>query len=211
MELIDTLPLRYLLTVPDDGGREPRPVLCFLHGYDEGAPTPIHAALTRHGPLHPDAAARLSAGFVVVAPQLPTRGDIWFRYATDVLALLRDVQGRHGGDPQRTHLTGFSFGGNGVFDLALAEPGFWAGLWAVDPTRVPSVDAGVPIWLSLGEISRRLRARFVEALALQPANATPAGERVWADEGLDHVGAARHAYADPQIYDWLLRQPGPPR
>jgi hypothetical protein len=29
-------------------------------------------------------------------------------------------------------------------------------------------------------------------------------ERVYDDEGDDHVGAARRAYADERIYSWLL-------
>ncbi|MBW3534585.1 MAG: hypothetical protein KY453_05120, partial [Gemmatimonadetes bacterium] len=48
-----------------------------------------------------------------------------------------------------SHLSGFSFGGSGVFE-------------------------GVP------------------------------GDRVWLDEGADHVGSARRAYADGRIYAWLL-------
>jgi hypothetical protein len=31
-----------------------------------------------------------------------------------------------------------------------------------------------------------------------------AGDRLWLDEDLDHVGAATSAYADERIYDWLL-------
>jgi hypothetical protein len=55
-------------------------------------------------------------------------------------------------------------------------------------------------------VSSRAGARapsFVKALRLQPENAS-AGERVYADTGADHVGAARVAYADERIYQWLL-------
>ena len=41
-------PLRYLLRVPEHAPT-PRPVLVFLHGYDEGAPMAIHEALTLTG------------------------------------------------------------------------------------------------------------------------------------------------------------------
>ena len=38
-------------------------------------------------------------------------------------------------DTGRLYLTGFSYGANDVFDLALAQPDLWAALSAVDPTR----------------------------------------------------------------------------
>ena len=83
LELIESAPLRYLLSVPPGAaGAGPRPVLCFLHGYDEGAPMEIHRALTLHGPLRPGNPPVVRERFIVVAPQLPLRGDLWHRYAT---------------------------------------------------------------------------------------------------------------------------------
>lgn len=139
--LIESAPLRYLLSVPP--GPEPvgpRPVLVFLHGYDEGAPMDIHRALTLHGPLRSGNPAVARQRFVVVAPQLPARGDLWLRSADAVRQIVRQVQAEHRGDPERTYLTGFSFGGNGVFDLALAQPGVWAA-----PVRV--ADPGSTVML----------------------------------------------------------------
>lgn len=203
--LIESAPLRYLLSVPPSQETAgPRPVLVFLHGYDEGAPTDIHRALTLHGPLRPGNPPIASEQFIVVAPQLPARGDLWLRSADAVREIVRQVQTEHEGDPRRTYLTGFSFGGNGVFDLALAQPGVWAALWAVDPTRVPSRDPGLPVWLSSGEISRRRQAAFNAALSLQPADAGEFGDRVYTDEGMDHVGTATLAYRDERIYRWQL-------
>lgn len=203
--LVGTRPLRYLLAVPAASApAEQRPVLCFLHGYDEAAPLDIHQALTRHGPLWPGAAPRVSEEFIVVAPQLPAAGDLWYRYADTVLEIVTEVQALGGGDPARTYLTGFSFGGNGVFDLALAQPGLWAALWPVDPTRPPPRDPLRPVWLSIGAAARLGRELFVQALNLQPAEALPQGDRLYLDEGQGHVSAARSAYADERIYRWLL-------
>jgi predicted peptidase len=105
----------------------------------------------------------------------------------------------HAVDPSRLYLTGFSFGANGVFDLATLQPDLWAALWAVDPTRVPHPAPRQPLWLSAGELARSQRRGFVEALRLAEH-----GERVWADDGEDHVGCARVAYGDERIYRWLL-------
>lgn len=208
LHLIESAPLRYLLSLPGGGAdaAEARPVLVFLHGYDEGAPMDIHRALTLHGPLRPGNPAVAVEELIVVAPQLPVRGDLWMRSAGGVRDIVRRVQAEHGGDPRRTYLTGFSFGGNGVFDLALAQPGTWAALWAVDPTRIPPRDPDLPVWLSSGEISRRRQPGFNAMLRLEAAGTGDPGDRIYTDAGMDHVGTATLAYRDERIYRWLLRQ-----
>jgi poly(3-hydroxybutyrate) depolymerase len=198
-------PLPYVLSLPRarDGG--PWPVLVFLHGYDEAAPVPLRDGATRHGPLRPGSAPLATRDFIVIAPQLPRGGDLWHLQADAVRDIVEQVRGEHGGDAARTYLTGFSFGGNGVFDLALAQPGFWAALWAVDPTRVPRGDVGRPAWLSIGHIARHAEASFVRALRSLPADGpAPSADRLHLDEGEDHVGAATRAYADERIYRWLV-------
>jgi predicted peptidase len=187
----------------------PRALLCFLHGYDEAAPLDVVTALTRHGPLRPGNPARYIDQFVIVAPQLPTAGDNWIRYARVVQQIALEEARRNECDLGRLYLTGFSFGGNGVFDLALEQPELWAALWAVDPTRVPLRKTDVPTWLSLGEVSRYQASGFIRRLQLEPAerlvtNERVSGDRVWFDEGHDHVGAATFAYRDARIYEWLL-------
>lgn len=212
LHVVDATPLPYLLSVPSASASAAGswPVLCFLHGYDEAAPVEIRRALTRHGPLWPGSAPRAVEEFIVVAPQLPRAGDVWHRYAEAVRNIVIEVRREHGGDPRRTCLSGFSFGGNGVFDLALAQRDFWAALWPVDPTMVPREDPGRPVWLTFGEIARHGKSQFLRALDLEPVGATPDGDRLYLDEGQDHVGSARSAYGDDRIYTWLLtkRLPG---
>ncbi|AKJ29383.1 alpha/beta hydrolase-fold protein [Caldimonas brevitalea] len=202
----DQGPLPHLLALPAAAAAAGRrhPLLCFLHGYDEGAPMPLRQALTLHGPLAAASAAVARSDFIVMAPQLPTRGDHWWRHGDAVRELLARVQQQHGADPRRTYLTGFSFGGNGVFDLALQQPGVWAALWAVDPTRVPRRDPGLPVWLSSGEISRHQQRAFVQRLDLVAPQEGAAGARIYVDQGQDHVGTARLAYQNDRIYRWLL-------
>lgn len=204
--LVDSGPLPYLVSVPAPAAPAsgPWPLLCFLHGYDEGVPGPIEPALTRHGPLAPGSSPLATAGFVVVAPRLPARGDLWHQHAGAVEAIVRRVQADHRIDPARRLLTGFSFGGNGVFDLAMEHPETWAALWPVDPTRVPAEDPDLPVWFSSGEISRRRAAAFARRLGLELAPGAEPGDRVYEDRGRDHVGTARLAYQDDRIYRWLL-------
>ena len=198
-------PLRYLLSVPPEGRPGERfPLLCFLHGYGEAAPRDIRRALTLHGPLRSTSTPRAQRAFIIGAPQLLIGGDLWGRYTDVVRQIVSEVRSEYGGDPQRLYLTGFSFGGNGVFDLGASQPDLWAALWAVDPTRVPGKALKRPVWLSFGEVSRAHKDASIAALELHPYGDDAMGERIWLDEGLDHVGSATSAYADERIYDWLV-------
>lgn len=208
--LITSAPLPYLVSRPaPEPGDERWPVLCFLHGVDEGQPTPIERGLTRHGPLKAISSPVATSEFIVVAPQLKTSGDFWHRHVEVVRDIVSSVQQEYHGDPQRTFLTGFSFGANGVFDLGLEQPDFWRALWSVDPTRVPARDLEQPIWLSSGQVSRRMENRFVDRLRLeylrpQQADKLVPGDRIYFDQMQDHVGTAALAYQDDRIYRWLL-------
>ena len=187
-------------------------LLCFLHGRGEAQPMPPVTAMTMHGPLHPQSAIDspgLALPFVVVAPQLPRSGDLWYEQTERVAALVRETEIRYATDPAHRYLTGFSFGGNGVFDLGRRQAGFWAALWAVDPPRRPEPDLTPPLWLSLGSSARPAAAQTVSVLRsaalADDADDAPAGAtRVHLDQGEDHVGSARRAYADVRIYRWLL-------
>ncbi|WP_420127418.1 hypothetical protein [Longimicrobium sp.] len=196
VRIVDDAPLRYLLSLPPGGETgEPQPVLVFLHGYNEGAPMELRAAVTTHGPLRAGNPA-VAAEFIVVAPQLPEQGDLWRAWSDEVRGIALRVQAQHGGDPRRTYLTGFSYGGNGVFDIALMQPSVWAALWSVEPTRPPERDPRLPVWLSAGELTRLRQSGFTSTLRLERAGDEPLGDRVCTDDGLDHVGTATHAYQD---------------
>jgi predicted peptidase len=196
--------LEYLLAVPNSTDERLHPALIFLHGYDEGVPTALRIGLTRHGPLRAGNNVPALSEFVVIAPQLPTRGDVWHRYADHLTSVLDQVAAQYPLDRKRLYLTGFSYGGNGVFDLAEQQPQQWAALWPVDPTRVPHPALTAPIWLCLGEIARCRKRAYIDTLGLQPAYPNTTGDAVYDDRGADHVGSARLAYSDPQIYRWLL-------
>lgn len=204
LQLVNSHSLPYLLSLPATPPGQAKPLLCFLHGYDEGAPLPIRDALTRHGPLRSGSAVRARAEFIVVAPQLPARGDLWHRHADAVQEIVREVQQAHGVDLERTYLTGFSFGGNGVFDLGLEQSELWRALWPVDPTRVPRHKPQQPVWVSGGEASRYREGGFRSMLGIGTGLSSDTDHCIYLDEGRNHVDTATFAYADDRIYHWLL-------
>jgi len=213
LELITTHPpLSGVISLPPRLERGAA-LLCFLHGRGEAQPLDTITAMTMHGPLNVDSAIDadgLAMPFVVVAPQLPIAGDHWHEQADRVLDLVRQIEACYATDPARRYLTGFSFGGNGVFDFAHRQPGDWAALWPVDPTRIPEPDLVAPLWLSIGSSARPVMASTTArlgstALVPQATEALAGSTRVHLDQGEGHVETAQKAYADVRIYRWLWR------
>lgn len=207
LKIVSSLSLPFLLSMPAGTDRDapgsPAPILIFLHGHDEGPPAEIYAGMTAYGPLKPGNAPIATRDFILAAPQLPARGDLWHAQSGNVRQIATYLQESCGGDPRRTYLTGFSYGGNGVFEIALDDPSVWTALWAVDPTRVPVAAPPNPIWFSSGEVSRRQAGAFRQRLRL-PLPGTEEDDRVYLDEGLDHVLTAYSAYKSDRTYAWLL-------
>ena len=54
------------------------------------------------------------------------------------------------------------------------------------------------------DFSRRNARAFMRRLHLQPWRDVGTQDRVYTDQGEDHVGTARLAYGDERIYRWLL-------
>ena len=211
IRLVNGTPLPCLVSVPPGAmtAREGYPLLCFLHGLCEAAPAETRRALTLHGPLRPGNRCAAIRSFVLAAPQLPSPESRWRDFAGPVLDLLAGIRARFCGKGQRSYLTGFSLGADAVFDIAKAAPATFAALWAVDPTQVPDHDLGIPVWLSLGELSRANEAGFIKRLRLARRMPGEQRARVYEDRGLDHVGTATAAYRDNAIYEWLLdKKPG---
>jgi len=204
LQTISSGPLAYVISVPERKETGPLPLLCFLHGYDEGAPMPIERALTLRGPLGEGNPARIRRDFIVVAPQLPFCGDAWMRFGDAVREIVTSVQAQYGADPARSYLTGFSFGGNGVFDLGSSQPDLWAALWAVDPTRAPA-RLPRPVWVSVGAVARGRLPELARRLKLQPSPDLE-NDGVYVDRGEDHVGCATNAYGSEEPYAWLLHR-----
>lgn len=211
--LANIAPLSGVLSLPKNL-KPGAALLCFLHGRGEAQPMDAITAMTMHGPLNPRSALDaegLARQFIVVAPQLPVAGDHWHVFADVVANLVLEIEARHATDSARRYLTGFSFGGNGVFDLGHRQPALWAALWAVDATRIPEPDLKAPLWLSVGSSARPVADTTSTRLGSVEldANATDAplgATRIHIDQGEGHTETAERAYADARIYRWLLRQ-----
>ena len=53
-------------------------------------------------------------------------------------------------------------------------------------------------------MSRHAGHAFIARLGLEAYDDAARGDRVYEDNGVDHVGTSRLAYSDERIYRWLL-------
>lgn len=220
--------LRYGLHLPANYEKTEKswPLLCYLHGIREcgrlaDTDEMTRKLLTAHGPLRDrEEGLNLAAldrfiinNFIIVVPQVPCAQEhdqrsfadnIWGEYAPTFKEVVLRVAEEYKGDRHRIYLTGFSRGGNGVFDFAQAQD-FWAALWPVDPTRIPKSDPGRPTWLWYGIEQRPPNDRTRKILSLQeaPRKGRPSGDRLYTDTRVGHGPTAVSAYNDGRVYAWL--------
>ena len=195
--------LRYLVWMPRKAVRPAKgwPLLFFLHG--SGQRGDDLSQVKAHGPPK-YAAAGADYEFVLVAPQVP-EGLAW---DSDALEALRaHLVARLPADADRVLMTGLSMGGIGTWNYAVDYPDRLAGIAPVS---------------GIGDIDRAARVARLPIWAFHGArdDAVPiAGEREMVDAVRAAGGNVRFtvypdighnawdpAYADPQLYEWLLAQ-----
>jgi hypothetical protein len=203
---------RSLVYAPRHAG--PHPVLCFLHGADEhgdGGGQNLDRLLRNGSPAwHAERGSDHLRDFIVVCPQLERRRRWETSDAARVCDLVAAAAESRGGDLSRLVLSGFSLGGEGVFQVASASSLRWAALWAVDPAlqRVPPFPgAGARVWVHHGQHQPggAAMAGFSEALGLVPWSPdAPAGHRVVKALPVGHAETCREAFADAPVFGWLV-------
>ena len=116
---------RCLVFAPEDSGSHP--VLCFLHGAGEaatdsnGKPQSLAKVLENGSPAwHADRGSAFVSRFLVICPQLERRRRWESSDAPWVESVVQAVVRVHSGDLSRLTLTGFSYGGEGAFQIASA-------------------------------------------------------------------------------------------
>jgi predicted peptidase len=159
-----------------------------------------------------------SAPFICVSPQCPTGHDFDDPAMLTLLSQTLEavVDGCHG-DPERTYLTGFSYGASNTWLVAAALPGRFAAIAPIDGRATPDPAAtvhqlahtGVYQVIGGSDDDFQLEAkRMVTALAAGPHpdfafHVVPGGDH-WCYPDV---------YTDPLFWDWMLahRRTPPPR
>ena len=203
----------------------PPPVILFLHGIGErGDGGTELAAAARWGlPKLRAEGRRLSAEpfpFLVVVPQCPKTATWCDEPALRALDHLLDGLVAERGDPSRLYLSGFSMGGVGAFCLALRQPHRFAAVASVcgacrTPEALPRL-SHLPLWIAYGEDDEigelTEGSRQIVAALSGHGRLVEKPYRLGHKGGLGpHVRTADTAYAEPDLYDWLLRHRLPDR
>ena len=199
---------RTLVYVPRAPG--PHAVLCFLHGAGESAAhsQPLTKLLeNRSLPWHAENGSRHLRSLLLICPQLESRRRWEPSDAARIDELVREAAREHQADATRLALTGFSLGGEGVFQIAAASAFDWPSLWAVDPAlqRVPPLPPGsarVLVHHGAEQPGAENMAAFAAGLGLSALGGT-SSKRVLKVLRQDHSHTCSTAYADTEAYAWL--------
>jgi pimeloyl-ACP methyl ester carboxylesterase len=204
---------KYVVFVPHGykkGGDKTYPVIVFLHGFGEGGTDGWAPTKYGIGPAIEDNEKKFP--FLVVFPQARSG---WYTGAADerrAVAILDDVLKSYRGDPKRVYLTGWSLGGLGAWDLAVAYPERWAAVVPVCPgaatpdTSEAAKAKDIPFWLFHGEQDDAAPIKNSRRIvkALEAAGGTARFD-IDPDAGhtYDYVNGV---YANEDLYKWLLEQ-----
>ena len=220
--------LGYLLYLPPNYGQDPQrrwPLVLFLHGVGERGYDP--ELVTSQG-LPKLAHLGQQFDFILLSPQCPP-DKYWSDIYAPVLALLNKVQGTYQVDGRRIYLTGISMGGYGAIGLAQEDPGHFAALVPIAGgyTWDPNITAAghytgdlnapipdrvcvlkqIPAWFFHGLQDQIIppseSQRVVEALKACGSQPIP---KLTLYDTADHVRSWELAYAEKELYDWLLSQ-----
>lgn len=206
--------LTYLLYLPDNFGEDPAqewPLILYLHGAIWRGATPemlVEESLPKKLSREND------FPFIVISPLGEGEFEFW---ATDIMiarliTMLEELQTKLSIDPSRIYLTGNDMGGNGVWEIALQYPDYFAALAPVSgyfgyPFEVPDNICdlkNIPVWAFHGERDEEIpldaEQQLVDALNTCGGNAQLTISREM------QIDVRYSVYEREDLYIWLLEQ-----
>jgi predicted peptidase len=208
--------VRYMLFVPQaymaDG--RPWPLMLFLHGLGESSEDDL-SRVKIHGPAG-FVDERPDFPFVLVTPQLPPPpgqlDDVPTAWQPEpLIELLDHVMAQLNIDRTRVYCTGLSMGGFGTWRLVAGHPERFAAAVPICGGGEPAVMGQslrrVPIWAFHGALDPLVPlGRSEEMVNAVRCAGGDVKLTIYPDVAHD---SWKRAYANPEIYDWLLSHRGP--
>ena len=203
--------LGYWLYLPEDYGKDREqawPVILFLHGRGERGDD--LELLKKHGlPKLLDQGEDYP--FIIVSPQCPL-STYWPDLVGVLPGLLEHLGDGYAVDTERIYVTGLSMGGMGTWALALLDPELPAAIapiagrspYAIVPGNMCDIKH-VPTWVFHGAQDDLIPVEDGQAM-VDALRACGADVRFTLYPDADHPGSWERAYADPELYEWLLEQ-----
>jgi predicted peptidase len=201
--------LNYLLYLPpgyDPQQPERWPLVLFLHGASMRG---HDINLVKRQGLSKLVNQGQEFPFILVSPQCPSgQWWSWPQLSAALSQLLDEVESTYAVDPERIYVTGLSMGGFGTWSLAIASPQRFA---AIVPICGPAENLDqisalryLPVWAFHGDqdviVPLQDMVKTVNALKAYGGNV-----ELTIYPGIGH-NAADPAYAEPELYRWLLSQ-----
>jgi predicted peptidase len=207
-----TADVNYLLYLPGDYGRDPQqkwPLILFLHGSGERG---NDLELLKRQPLPKTLDQMKDFPFIVLSPQLPLAMGNWSDLIDPVKALLDQIQASYSVDNQRVYLTGLSMGGFGTWEFALRYPQRFAAIVPIAggfrfqshaiPENICDLK-DLPVWVFHGARDTNVLPAQSEEM-VEALRACGGKVRFTLYPDADHSASWTRAYANPDVYKWLL-------
>jgi thiol-disulfide isomerase/thioredoxin/dienelactone hydrolase len=148
--------------------------------------------------------------FIAIFPQAH-KGESWAAGSAGgerAVAILNQVMKDYRIDADRVTLTGMSMGGEGTWSLAAADPQRWAAIVPICGGGNKATAArlkDVPCWCFHGDADKVIPIQESRKMiqAIKDAGGRPLFQEL---SGIDHNSCANHAYAIPDLMEWLLLQ-----
>jgi predicted peptidase len=200
---------KYVVFVPHDySGDKSVPAILFLHG--AGRRGTDGRSQIIGGLANAIRERKETFPFLVVFPQA-REDEGWTPESAGgqrALAILKQVQSEYHIDPDRITLTGVSMGGQGTWSIAASEPNRWSAIVPICHGWKPDQAArlkDLPCWCFHGDADAVIPVSQSREMvrAIQEAGGKPLYQEFI---GVDHNHCAEHAYAMPELYEWLLLQ-----
>ena len=154
--------------------------------------------------------------FIVISPQIEAK--YWYFYVDTLEVLLNDLEKKLPIDTHKEYLTGFSLGGYGAWAYAYHVPERFAAIAPVAGSldensffMVPDDFCrmkAVPVWAFHGELDENVSAKEDNAL-IQALSECGGEAKITLYPEVRHLQAGELAYADENLYTWLLSHARP--
>jgi predicted peptidase len=210
--ITQTAEVSYLLYLPVDYGKDPQqkwPLILFLHGSGERG---SDLELLKRQPLPKTLDRQKDFPFIVISPQLSLAMANWSDLIEPVKTLLDQIQASYSVDTQRIYLTGLSMGGFGTWEFALRYPRRFAAIVPIAggyrfqshaiPENICDLK-DLPVWVFHGAQDTNVLPAQSEEM-VEALRACGGKVRFTLYPDADHSASWTRAYANPDVYKWLL-------
>jgi predicted peptidase len=211
---LGTISTNYLLYLPDKYGVDQDrrwPLMVFLHGISKRGDTIEELETLKLDGPPMIVADRDDFPFILLSPQCPS-DSFWPAELDSLDAMLAYGIENFNVDPERIYLTGLSMGGFGAWHWILRHPSRFAacapiaGGYKHGSRGVPDNICDLrdqPIWAFHGGADDVVLPYQSEVL-VDALRACGSAVRYTCYPDADHAESWKRAYADPELYRWLL-------